>query len=232
MAPMTRQPRFLRSPLLPVLVVGLWGWVLLWSTLSGRLDLLLNVAFHPIVGFAGGVLLALAFVQLRWATRQRDVVAPRAWLFSALVAVAILVMPPAPSFSDLAASRPDSLPEAPQLSFFLPPEQRTLTEWVRLLRSQPDPELHAGAPVRISGFVWERPGEPPQLARLTVRCCLADATPAGMPILWPEEANLEADQWLAIEGSLIVQELDGVPVNVVKPTSIQAIPRPERPLEP
>ena len=142
------------------------------------------------------------------------------------MAVAILVVPPAPSFSDLAASRPDSLPEAPQLSFFLPPEQRTLTEWVRLLRSQPDPELHAGDPVRISGFVLKRPGELPQLARLTVRCCLADATPAGIPILWPEDANPEADQWLEIEGTLIVQERDGVPVNVVKPTSIEAIARP------
>ena len=103
---------------------------------------------------------------------------------------------------------------------------------MRLLRSQPDPELHAGDPVRISGFVLERPGETPELARLTVRCCLADATPAGIPILWPEDANPEADQWLEIEGTLIVQERDGVPVNVVKPTSIAEIPRPERPLEP
>ena len=45
----------------------------------------------------------------------------------------------------------------------------------------------------------ERPGETPELARLTVRCCLADATPAGIPILWPEDANPEADQWLEIE---------------------------------
>ena len=98
-------------------MVGLWGWVLLWSTLSGRLDLLLNAAFHPVVGIAGVVLLVLAVLQLRWAIKQRNVMASRGWLFSGLVAVAILVVPPAPSFSDLAASRPDSLPEAPQLSF-------------------------------------------------------------------------------------------------------------------
>ena len=47
MVPMTRKPRFLRSPLLPPLVVGLWGWVLLWSTLSRRLDLLLNASLSP-----------------------------------------------------------------------------------------------------------------------------------------------------------------------------------------
>jgi len=206
--------------------------VLLWSSLSSRLDLLLNAAFHPVVTIAGAVLMLLGLMQLRLAPRRRLVVSPFGWLLSAVVALLILVLPPQPSFSDLAASRPDSLPAAPSLSFFLPPEQRTLTEWVRLLRSQPDPELHAGDPVRISGFVLDRPGEPLQLARLTVRCCLADATPAGLAVDWPPDAKPQADQWLAIEGTMNVQERNGVPVSVVRPTLITAIQRPDRPLEP
>lgn len=221
-----------RSAVLPPLVLTLWGWVLVWSSLSSRLDLLLNAAFHPVVVIAGVVLMLLGLLQLRLLGRRRAGVAPLVWLLSAGVALLILVMPPEPSFSDLAASRPDSLPAAPSLSFFLPPEQRTLTEWVRLLRSQPDPELHAGDPVRISGFVLDRPGEPLQLARLTVRCCLADATPAGLPVDWPEEANPQPDQWFSIEGTMIVQERNGVPVSVVKPNRMTLIPRPERPLEP
>ena len=221
-----------RASVLPPLVLTLWGWVLLWSSLSSRLDLLLNAAFHPVVTIAGAVLMLLGLMQLRLAPRRRVAVSPFGWLSSALVALLILVLPPQPSFSDLAASRPDSLPAAPSLSFFLPPEQRTLTEWVRLLRSQPDPELHAGDPVRISGFVLDRPGEPLQLARLTVRCCLADATPAGLPVDWPAEANPQADQWFSIEGTMIVQERNGVPVSVVKPSQMTLIPRPERPLEP
>ena len=221
-----------RSAVLPPLVLTLWGWMLVWSSLSSRLDLLLNAAFHPVVVIAGVVLMLLGLLQLRLLGRRRAGVAPLVWLLSAGVALLILVMPPEPSFSDLAASRPDSLPAAPSLSFFLPPEQRTLTEWVRLLRSQPDPELHAGDPVRISGFVLDRPGEPLQLARLTVRCCLADATPAGLPVDWPEEANPQPDQWFSIEGTMIVQERNGVPVSVVKPNRMTLIPRPERPLEP
>ena len=221
-----------RSAVLPPLVLTLWGWVLVWSSLSSRLDLLLNAAFHPVVVIAGVVLMLLGLLQLRLLGRRRAGVAPLVWLLSAGVALLILVLPPEPSFSDLAASRPDSLPAAPSLSFFLPPEQRTLTEWVRLLRSQPDPELHAGDPVRISGFVLDRPGEPLQLARLTVRCCLADATPAGLPVDWPEEANPQPDQWFSIEGTMIVQERNGVPVSVVKPNRMTLIPRPERPLEP
>ena len=221
-----------RTSVLPPLVLTLWGWVLVWSSLSSRLDLLLNAAFHPVVAIAGVVLMLLGLMQLRPSARRRRTVSPFGWLLSALMAMLILVIPPEPSFSDLAASRPDSLPAAPTLSFFLPPEQRTLTEWVRLLRSQPDPELHAGDPVKISGFVLDRPGEPLQLARLTVRCCLADATPAGLPVDWPADADPRADQWLEIEGTMAVQERNGVPVSVVKPNRLTVIPRPERPLEP
>ena len=221
-----------RTSVLPALLLTLWGWVLVWSSLSSRLDLLLNAAFHPVVAIAGVVLMLLGLMQLRPSGRRRRSVSPFGWLLSALMAMLILVVPPEPSFSDLAASRPDSLPAAPTLSFFLPPEQRTLTEWVRLLRSQPDPELHAGDPVKISGFVLDRPGEPLQLARLTVRCCLADATPAGLPVDWPADADPQADQWLEIEGTMTVQERNGVPVSVVKPNRLTVIPRPDRPLEP
>ena len=48
-----------RASVLPPLVLTLWGWVLLWSSLSSRLDLLLNAAFHPVVAIAGVVLMVL-----------------------------------------------------------------------------------------------------------------------------------------------------------------------------
>ena len=222
-----RQTRYL-----PPLVLLLWGWVLVWSSVSARLDLLLNAVFHPVVAIAGVVLMVLGAVQLRSAPRLKTSLAPLSWLVSIAVACLVLLFPPSPSFSDLAANRSENLPAAPRLSFFLPPEQRTLTEWVRLLRSQPDPNLYAGDPVRISGFVLQRPGMQPQLARLTVRCCLADATPAGLPIEWPATADPQPDEWLAIEGTMTTQTKDGLLINVVKPSTITTIPRPERPLEP
>ena len=108
-----------------------------------------------------------------------------------------------------------------------------LTDWVRLLRSQPDPELYAGDPVRISGFVLTEPGQPPQLARLLVRCCLADATPVGLPVHWPAGFRPRADQWLAVQGRMGVERLGGgQPRSVVIAEQLQPIPRPQRPLEP
>ena len=131
----------------------IWGWIVLWSVISGRLDLLLRGVFHGLVGVSGAALLlaGVVFVLRQRGRRERM---PWPWWSSATIALLVLIVPPNPSFSDLAESRPQGLPEPPELAFVLPPGQRTLTEWVRLLRSQQDPDLVDGNPVNISGFVW------------------------------------------------------------------------------
>ena len=226
---------------LPLLLL-LWGWVMVWSALSGRLDLLLRGIYHPVVLIGGGLLLLLGALQWRllWSGRARSAPGqrprtaplPRGWQLVVITAVAILLLPPRPSFNDLAISRPPALPEAPRLAFVLPPEQRTLTEWVRLLRNQSDPKLVDGNPVNISGFVWHQNSGPPLLARLTVRCCLADATPSGLAVAWPDGEVPQPDQWLAIRGTMAVEQRDGEAIAVVVPKTIRSIPRPRRPLEP
>ena len=213
------------------LLLILWGWMVIWSVLSGRLDLLLRGVFHSLVGASGAVLIAAGLLLVIGHRRRRE--ATRwPWLISAALGCLVLLIPPNPSFSDLASNRPQGLPEPTELAFVLPPEQRSLTEWVRLLRSQPDPQLVDGNPVNISGFVWRQPKGPPLIARLTVRCCLADATPAGLAVAWPEGDEPKANQWLAIQGRMTVAPRHGELTAVVVPTVIKTIPRPERPLEP
>ena len=154
-------------------------------------------------------------------------------LATALLAALLLALPPNPSFADLAAQRPPDEGSAGELSFVLPPAQRSLTDWVRLLRSQPDPALFDGDPVRISGFVLPMPNQPPQLARLLVRCCLADATPVGLPVRWPAgRPPPEADQWLAIEGRMALEPGPSGVSLVVVPSTVRSIARPRYPLEP
>jgi len=225
------------ASLIRAAVLGLWAAVLLRSSLDGRLDLLLRAAFHPLVLLAGIALMTIALLQLVLGSTQRPAEGERSGLrrdrrqalFSGAIAVLLLAFPPAPSFADLARQRPPDDTSADSLSFVLPPAQRSLTDWVRLLRQQPDPQLHAGDPVRISGFVLPVPGQTPQLARLLVRCCLADATPVGLPVRWPSSAPPPAaDTWLAIEGRM---QADGDHL-VVVPERIRPIPRPARPLEP
>ena len=213
------------------LLLVLWGWMVLWSVLSGRWDLLLRGVFHSLVGMSGAALLAAGLV-LVFHHRSGSSVILWPWLVSAALSCLVLLIPPNPSFSDLASNRPQGLQEPAELAFVLPPEQRSLTEWVRLLRSQPDPQLVDGNPVNISGFVWRQPEGPPLIARLTVRCCLADATPSGLVVAWPADAYPKANQWLKIKGRMTVGEQNGEPTAVVEPSAIKPIPRPKRPLEP
>lgn len=212
------------------LALALWGAVLLGSSLSGRLELLLRGVFHPLVGFSGVLLLGLGLQQML--QRGQGPATKRSWLLAAAVAVAVLLIPPNPSFSDLASNRSSDLGAELELDFQLPPGQRSLTDWVRLLRSQPDPQLYAGDPVRISGFVLPQAGDRPQLGRLLVRCCLADATPIGLPVRWPAGYQPQPDQWLALEGRMGVERHNGTPRSVVLVERLRPIPRPARPLEP
>ena len=236
-------PPLQRGPLWRGTALALWALLMLRSAVDGRLDLLLRAVFHPLVGLAGAGLAALALAQLAQgrpgARGARERVRPgeRALVAAtALVAAAVLAWPPIPSFSDLASQRPRDNTAEEELAFVLPPSQRSLTDWVRLLRAQPDPALFAGDPVRISGFVWPVPGEPPQLARLLVRCCLADAAPVGLPVRWAVLGPPPpADQWLAIDGVMAVEpdpQSRGGQRLVVVPRQIRPIPRPARPLEP
>ncbi|MFZ0408165.1 MAG: TIGR03943 family protein [Cyanobium sp.] len=231
-------PLWRRAALRRGLLLALWALVLLRSSADGRLDLLLRTNFHPLVALAGLLLLGLAVLQLALGLRDAGAAAERAsrrqslmLLVTAALALALVAIPPTPSFADLAGQRPrDDTAEA-ELSFVLPPAQRSLTDWVRLLRSQPDPDLFAGDPVRISGFVLPMPGEPPQIARLLVRCCLADAAPVGLPVRWPGTPPAP-DQWLRLEGRIGVEDGPDGRQLVILPSQVTLIPRPARPLEP
>ena len=211
-------------------MLGLWGAVLLQAWGSGRLNLLLQADFHWLVLVSGLLLLALAGLALRFSPKRRsgrtragDAAGCTA---GAADSAAALVLNPGRQPQQWRVGRRERNAHLPL------PEQRSLTDWVRLLRSQPDPELYRGDPVRISGFVMPTPQAAPVLARLTVRCCLADATPVGIPVIWPEGASLKADEWLAVSGEMGVERVGGVLRSVVIAETVQPIPKPKRPFEP
>ena len=145
------------------------------------------------------------------------------------MAALVLVLPPSPSFSDLASNLPQGLPDPPELAF-VSPEQRSLTEWVRLLRSQPIltlwPAILCASAVLSGGNPRPTADRPAHGALL-----LADA-PAGLAVEWPESFTPKTNQWLAIEGTMSVQNRNERRIPVVIPQNITPITRPERPLEP
>jgi hypothetical protein len=102
------------SLLLRPIGLALWGLVLVQSALSGRLDLLVRATFHPLIVASGTALLVLAALNGVHNQRHRESTLRRrpggrertALLVGAAIAVAMLLLPPVPSFADLASNRP------------------------------------------------------------------------------------------------------------------------------
>ena len=115
---------------------------------------------------------------------------PTPWRAAVLVictSLLIVLAPPRGSFSTLARYRPPAQLNALAAGFALPPEQRDLVDWVRLLRGAPQPRLFRGEPIRVEGFVLVTATGERHLAQLVVRCCLADATPVRLAVQWPAD---------------------------------------------
>lgn len=214
---------------LPQVALALLGGTLVQAWSSGRLSLLMAPQFHPLV-LASGLLLGLAAVMSSLRMDQVPCRRPRAALLLVATSVLISLLPPQPSFSLLVANRDAAALEGLAAGFALPPEQRTLVDWVRILRNSPDPRLFEGQAVRIRGFVRQRDGAPPSLAQLVVRCCLADATPVELPVRWPDGEPLpRQDQWLQVTGTMGSREGEAGREAVVIPRRIQPIARPRQP---
>ena len=216
----------LRLPSVALLGCGI---MLMHSWASGRLQLLMAPAFHPLVIVAG---LALT----GWSVMTLVVPQPRSsnpWRAALLVlctSLLIALAPPHGSFSTLARHRPPAQLDGLAAGFALPPEQRDLVDWVRLLRGTPQPQLFRGEPLQVEGFVLVSATGERHLAQLLVRCCLADATPVVLPVQWPTDDPLpQRDQWVRVEGEMeLLETPDGMQPVVIAHT-VTAIPKPQQP---
>ena len=214
---------------LPQVALALLGGTLVQAWSGGRLALLMAPQFHPLV-LGSGLLLGLAAVVSSLRTDPAPCRRPRAALLLVATSLLISLLPPQPSFSLLVANRDAAALEGLAAGFALPPEQRSLVDWVRILRTSPDPRPFEGQAVRIRGFVRHRDGAPPSLAQLVVRCCLADATPVELAVRWPDDKPLpRQDQWLQVIGAMGSRQASDGSEAVVIPQQIQPIARPRQP---
>jgi len=81
----------------------------------------------------------------------------------------------------------------------------SIGDWVSILNQNTDHLQFINQEVKVEGFVY-RPHNLPQnlflISRFVVRCCAADATPIGLPVLLGQsESSLYRDgQWLRVQG--------------------------------
>lgn len=213
----------------PPLAILCCGVTLVQSWSSGRLQLLMAPVFHGLVVGAGVMLLvwgvmALVVDQPRRSTPWRGA------LVVMCINLLVVLAPPRGSFSTLARYRPPAQLDGLAAGFALPPEQRDLVDWVRLLRGTPQPQLFRGEPVQVEGFVLATATGERHLAQLLVRCCLADATPVQLAVQWPADAPApQQDQWVRVEGEMEFLDIPGGITPVVIAHQVTTIAKPRQP---
>jgi uncharacterized repeat protein (TIGR03943 family) len=96
--------------------------------------------------------------------------------------------------------------------------ERNLLDWLMAFDAEPDPSIFVGQEAKVLGFVY-RDGrfadDSFMISRFIVSCCVADATPVGLIVRWPDAATLERDQWVEVSGKFTAGEFDGQPTPVL-----------------
>ncbi|MCA9981695.1 MAG: TIGR03943 family protein, partial [Anaerolineales bacterium] len=116
------------------------------------------------------------------------------------------------------------------LQITLPPApERTILEWLIAFDEEGFAEAVTDGPANVVGFVYrdERFGaEQFLVSRYVVSCCVADATPVGLVVSWPDTAVLTADSWVQVEGSFTLTDFAGKEVPVLEATRVTVVEAP------
>lgn len=233
-----------------ILALLLWGLMILRYWWTGRLAVLLHPDYHWLAIGAGWLLLLMATwrgLALVRSPKSVDTphiaLLPRQWSLMVLLAVAVfgLIYVPRPFASDTALARgiadPVGLTRSQPQRFVrnTPPEERSLIDWIRILNVYPEPDAYTDDPVNVSGFVihpsdWSE--NHMMVARFVLTCCAADAYPVGLPVqLKGDRDEFAPDSWVAIQGQMMTETLDGQRRLVIQPNEVTAIPEPNNPYE-
>ncbi len=106
-----------------------------------------------------------------------------------------------------------------------------ILDWLDAFQSSGSGAFY-GQEVQLIGFVYrdERFAEDSfMIARFALSCCVADASPAGLLVNWPEAADLATDQWVEVRGYLEAGSFDGRSIPALHAEQVTPIPQPPQP---
>jgi uncharacterized repeat protein (TIGR03943 family) len=158
-------------------------------------------------------------------------------ILSLPVALGLLVIPQplttaAMSNRDLNLGAWNDGPAAGHALPVAPPAERNILDWLRLFQAEPDVSAFDNQEARLTGFVYREErftAESFMVGRFIIIHCVADATPAGLIVRWPEAASLQDDQWVEVYGRLQAGEFDGRAMPILWAESVRPIPPPAQP---
>lgn len=114
----------------------------------------------------------------------------------------------------------------------LPPEQRSILDWLREAAEDPSGAVYAGQSADVTGFVFHDPrlgNDQFMIGRFTIACCVADASALGLAVQTSGAQNLPANTWVRVRGVMDSTKLDGRTVPLILADSVEEIPEPEQP---
>lgn len=114
----------------------------------------------------------------------------------------------------------------------LPPEQRSILDWLREAAADPSGAAYAGQSADVTGFVFYDPrlgDDQFMIGRFTIACCVADASALGLVAQAAGVENLPANTWVRVRGVMDSTKLDGRTVPLILADSVEEIPEPEQP---
>ncbi|QUY45040.1 TIGR03943 family protein [Acaryochloris sp. 'Moss Beach'] len=226
----------------------LWGILILQYWRSGKLGLLIHPNYYGLTLAAGCFLLMLTSLQILKLWRRRvpmrsqhlSLLSPPVMSGIMLTAALIgLLVTPRPFTSQTAIQR--GLQDKTMVTRASPqafrttsqPENRTLLEWIRTLDVYPEPDAYAGQKVNVDGFVVypeDLSDNYFTLTRFVISCCAADAYPVGLPVKLKQSRKTYAvDSWLAIQGEMVTETLNGQRQLVIQAQTLKSIPEPDNP---
>lgn len=109
--------------------------------------------------------------------------------------------------------------------------EKTIVDWLMEFQ-RAEPSTFAGQEANIIGFVYrdERFSSDSFLVgRFILSCCVADASPVGLVVRWPQAAEIPADQWVEVRGHFEVGTFDGLEMPVLVADDMQLIEPPSNP---
>jgi uncharacterized repeat protein (TIGR03943 family) len=107
-----------------------------------------------------------------------------------------------------------------------------ILDWLYIINQTADPADMNGSEARLIGFVYrdERfAADQFMVSRFILSCCVADATPAGLIVEWPDSATLEENQWVDISGQFRATSFNGITVPVLVVEEIKQVDPPSLP---
>ncbi len=213
-----------RLALLPeALLIGVLGVLMTTKALNGGLALYIHPRYHLLLAVVGVILGLIGLARLLIGHQP---IPSQMLLLPALVVLCLVIVPARPLGASLVSAKALNGQSNADLIARLEGSRSndttewTLLEWTAALRSDGVTALQ-GKPVRFEGFVFRTDDLPADMifvGRYLVTCCTADGRALALAVRTTRPDALATDQWVQVEGTLSVADIDGETVPVVEGT--------------